>query len=207
MATTRWGDCLKIWPPPSCVQLTCPMLNSSPWSSLEYLSSYNKSLAKSNTEVLMPPALRKSALYPNVSILAKRISGSRGRNVRGQNNSGFVFLLQVFLLAPPRPWTNTMSALRPPSSGLWTTVRPSRPLTASASLDFRVWKISCDSWGDRGVQGLIEAAVSAPMMVVLLEGPEPSSSVAASPCEAWEARRLSLPFLLNIEYFGSWMQW
>lgn len=109
--------------------LTRPMSKSSLSSSFAYLRSNSRSFAKSSTEVLTLPALRKVALYPNVRILARQIPGSSGRNVRGQNNSGFLYLDHVNRLVPPRPWMKTMSALWP-FSGVYTTFRPSGPASS-----------------------------------------------------------------------------
>jgi hypothetical protein len=84
------------------------------------------------------PALRNSALNPKVSILAKQTSGSRGRNVKGQYNSGFLYFDQVSRLDPPRPCMKTISALWP-FSGTYMTFRPSGP--ESVSPFFREWSL------------------------------------------------------------------
>lgn len=70
------------------------MLRSSFCSPVAYFRSKSRSLAKFRTEVLILPALRKLALYPKVSILARQTSDSRGKNINGQNNSGFLFSRQ-----------------------------------------------------------------------------------------------------------------
>ena len=99
--------------PDAYVLLTFPIFRSSFCSSFAYLRSKSKSLAKSSTEVLTLPAVRKLASYPKVSILVKQTSGSRGRNFNGQNNSGSPFFDHVLRLAPPRPCIKTISTLWP----------------------------------------------------------------------------------------------
>jgi len=78
-------------------------------------------------------AFRKLPLYPNVMILAWQMSGSSGRNVNGQKRSRSLFFDHVKRLVPPRPWTKTMSTLRPPP-GLWRTRRPSGSRTEAGLL-------------------------------------------------------------------------
>lgn len=125
------------------------MFKSAFCSSFAYLRSKRRSLAKSRTDVLTFPAFRIEALYPKVNILAKQISGSVGKKVRGQNRLGSLCFVQVHRLVPPRPWMNTISALCT-SLGAYTMLNPNGP-ESSTSLVFLEWRLSDDDGaGDSG---------------------------------------------------------
>lgn len=82
---------------------TFPMSRSSISGSLPYFRSNNRSFAKSSIDNDTFPAFWKDALYPNVNILARQRSCSKGRKVSGQNSSEFLCFDHVHLLVPPSP--------------------------------------------------------------------------------------------------------
>jgi hypothetical protein len=93
-------------------------------SSRQHFRSYKRSLAKSRIDILfLPLPGRKLALYPNVRMRASLMSGSEGRNFRGQKKSGSRSWDHVVRLLPPKPCTKTRSTLRSPV-GRYTTCRP-----------------------------------------------------------------------------------
>lgn len=105
-------------------------------------------------------------------ILPWQISGSRGRNLDGQNKSRSLFLDQLKRLVPPRPWTKTMSTLR--SWGLCSTWRP------RGSRD-PVWVLPVESsllvWFFRGRKGSVDWEFTA-------SGERISSELPEIPCDA-----------------------
>ena len=87
---------------------TFPTFKSSP--SLPNFMPKRSARAKSEIlDRLFGPLDLKSALYPNVRILAVLISGSSGSHSCGQNVSGRFFKVQVLRLEPPNPCTKMIS--------------------------------------------------------------------------------------------------